>query len=199
MPPWREKLGVNLLDNIIKVRELCSGTSDLLVRQMEVCGIPVALLMCEGMFSLANTTELIIEPLTHLKLEKAKPEDLLSWMRHKDDSLGDTSGVLYLRGVVPVYYVRLCSHPSGREKCWHGFGAPGFPVPLHLGTVLRNQCPRLPEGFVESLRVNMSMVRRRMKTQSSNWNFPLWGEKSKTDICLVYPHRYGIFRAFKKR
>ena len=34
-----EKLGVNLLDNIIKVRELCSGTSDLLVRQMEVCGM----------------------------------------------------------------------------------------------------------------------------------------------------------------
>ena len=181
-----EKLGVNLLDNIIKVRELCSGTSDLLVRQMEVCGIPVALLMCEGMFSLANTTELIIEPLTHLKLEKAKPEDLLSWMRHKTILSGDTSecytyGELF-RFIMSGFVVILLDGKNvGMALGLQGFQSRSISEPSSETNVRGSR-----EGFVESLRVNMSMVRRRMKTPKLKLELSTVGEKSKTDICLVY-------------
>ena len=179
-------MGINLLDNIIKVRQFCSNTEDLLVRQMEVCGIPVAFLMCEGMFNLGNMTELLIEPLTRLRLEKPRPEDLLAWMRYKTVLAGDTKECYtyeeLFRFIMSGFVVVLVDGKNtGIALGMQGFQIRSISEPSSETNVRGSR-----EGFVESLRINMSMVRRRMKTPKLKLEFLTLGTKSKTDICLVY-------------
>lgn len=47
------------------------------------------------------------------------------------------------------------------------------------------------EGFAEPIRINMSMIRRRMKTPSLRMKLLKVGEKSRTDVCLVYRSDYA--------
>lgn len=42
------------------------------------------------------------------------------------------------------------------------------------------------EGFTESLRMNLSMIRRRVRTSRLKFKFKKIGVRSKTDICIVY-------------
>lgn len=42
------------------------------------------------------------------------------------------------------------------------------------------------EGFVEPIRVNQTMIRRRLRSPSLKFEMYPIGEKSRTDICLVY-------------
>ena len=42
------------------------------------------------------------------------------------------------------------------------------------------------EGFVETIRTNMSLIRRRMKSPALVMELMVKGEKSRTDLCLCY-------------
>ncbi len=58
------------------------------------------------------------------------------------------------------------------------------------------------EGFVEPLRINMSLLRRRMKTPKMKFETMTIGSESKTDICLCYMTDIvspSILRKLKKR
>lgn len=58
------------------------------------------------------------------------------------------------------------------------------------------------EGFVEPLRINMSLIRRRMKTPKMKFETMTIGSESKTDICLCYMTDIvspSILRKLKKR
>ena len=88
-PRLSERLSGVLLDDLVRLRELCSNTSDLLVRQITISGIPVAFVMCEGMFNLQTLTEIVIEPLTALQLKEPTPQKLMVWMDQKTLLAGD--------------------------------------------------------------------------------------------------------------
>ena len=58
------------------------------------------------------------------------------------------------------------------------------------------------EGFVEPLRINMTLIRRRMKTPNLKFETITIGEVSQTDICLCYMQdavSKGILKELKKR
>src|SRR5699024_2767534 len=42
------------------------------------------------------------------------------------------------------------------------------------------------EGFVEPVRINQTMIRRRIRSPSLKFEMYPVGQKSRTDICLVY-------------
>lgn len=58
------------------------------------------------------------------------------------------------------------------------------------------------EGFVEPLRINMTLIRRRMKTPELKFETLSVGKVSKTDMCLVYLNKSvskGILNELKDR
>lgn len=181
-----ETIHPDLAQNISRIKEISDGSSDVMINEFTLSGIPAALLICEGMVSTSIITDLILEPITNLQLanvttpklmEHLNNELLLSLDRAEAKNYHDlfrflNSGfaVILLHGAssalvygVQGYDKRSVSEPSGESNV--------------LGA---------EDGFTETVRVNMSLVRRRMKTPFLKMElFPI-GEKSQTDICLCY-------------
>ncbi len=76
----RVRLNRDLMENMVKVRALSQNSTDLLERQIEVSGVPVAILMCEGMVNLQLFTQILVRPLTELSLENADGEAVARWV-----------------------------------------------------------------------------------------------------------------------
>ena len=73
----------------VKVRALSQNSTDLLERQIEVSGVPVAILMCEGMVNLQLFTQILVRPLTELSLENADGEAVARWVSRETVLSGD--------------------------------------------------------------------------------------------------------------
>lgn len=181
-----ETINPDLRQNIERIKEISDGSSDVMINEFILSGIPAALLVCEGMFSTSTITELILDPITHVQLSSVTPQKLIDHLNNRlllslDRSsaknyrdmfrfLNSGFAVLILHGAsealvygVQGYDKRSVSEPSGESNVM-GAG----------------------DGFAETVRMNMSLVRRRMKTPFLKMElFPI-GDKSQTDICLCY-------------
>lgn len=181
-----ETIHPDLKQNIRRIKEISDGSSDVMINEFTLSGIPAALLICEGMVSTGIITDLILEPITSLQLSDATTPKLMKYLNEQlllslDRSeaknyhdlfrfLNSGFAVILLHGAssalvygVQGYDKRSVSEPSGESNV---MGA--------------------DDGFTETVRVNMSLVRRRMKTPFLKMElFPI-GEKSQTDICLCY-------------
>ncbi len=181
-----ESLSPDMEQNINRIREISDNGSDVMVNKFLLSGVPAALLTCEGMVSTSMITELILEPITKVQLASADAEKvifhvqnrlLLSLDRSEAKNYRDlfrflNSGfaVLLINGAskalvygVQGYEKRSVSEPSGESNI--------------MGS---------REGFIEVIRMNMSLVRRRMKTPFLKMELIPIGDKSQTDICLCY-------------
>ena len=181
-----ESLSPDMEQNISRIREISDNGSDVMVNKFLLSGVPAALLTCEGMVSTSMITELILEPITKVQLVAADAEKvifhvqnrlLLSLDRSEAKNYRDlfrflNSGfaVLLINGAskalvygVQGYEKRSVSEPSGESNI--------------MGS---------REGFIEVVRMNMSLVRRRMKTPFLKMELMPIGDKSQTDICLCY-------------
>ncbi len=173
-------------ENLQIIQTIAEGSSDLLVNQFRLSGLPAALLCCEGMLSTSTITELILRPITKVQMEQPTAAKLFDYIqnhqlystdRAEAKTYGDlfrflNSGfaVLILEGAanalvfgVQGYDKRSIGEPSGEDNI---FGA--------------------KDGFIEVVRVNMSLVRRRMKTPQLKLELFVKGSKSQTDLCLCY-------------
>ncbi len=181
-----ESIIPDLKANIRRIREISDNGSDVMINEFLLSGLPAALLTCEGMVSTSMITELILEPITKVQLACPTTEKvvfhiqnrlLLSLDRAEAYNYRDlfrflNSGfaVLIIQGLpyalvygVQGYEKRGVSEPSGESNI--------------LGC---------REGFIEVVRMNMSLIRRRMKTPFLKMELMPIGDKSQTDICLCY-------------
>lgn len=182
----QEPIYANLAENLRQIQTIAEGSSDLLVNEFVLSGFPAALLCCEGMLSTSTITELILRPITKIELENPSAAQLFDYIQNRclfsiDRARAKTyadlfrflnSGfaVLVLDGAasalvfgVQGYDKRSVSEPSGEDNV---MGA--------------------KDGFIEVVRVNMSLLRRRMKTPQLKLEFFVKGSKSQTDLCLCY-------------
>lgn len=72
-PPQTEsvRLTGNATKDLSNIRAALHDTADFMVREITVCGIPVKLMMFEGMFSLQTLTEIMLEPLGRFDVGRA--------------------------------------------------------------------------------------------------------------------------------
>ncbi len=175
----------DLKQNIEKIKELSGNSSDILVNEFITGGINCALLCCEGMVSTSVITELVLEPVTNipqqrnvrelfqyiqedllLSIDRPTAEDYTSMFRllHSGFAvlLGDGTGKALAFGV-------------------QGYATRGIQEPAGEGNIMGSH-----EGFAETVRTNMSLLRRRLKTPQLVMELFVKGEKSKTDLCLCY-------------
>ena len=179
------KLGTDLTDNMIMLRTKLSNTADLITKELEAEEIRLQLLMCEGMVDTTNLSKLILEPLRQLKLSEKSPSALLDWSRKS------------LLGSVQ-YEIRTFEEVF--SFMMSGFAIiliDGLDVALALGVQGFNyrsiQEPSSGvnikgshEGFIEVIRINMSMIRRRIKSPELVFEMIKIGSKSSTDVCIAF-------------
>ena len=182
----QQTISPQLSVNLSKIRTIAEGSSDLLVNEFVLSGLPAALLCCEGMLSTSTMTELILKPITAIRLECPTAANVFAFIRNHQlysidraeastyadlfRFLNSGFAVLVLDGAdsalvfgIQGYDKRSVSEPSGEDNV---MGA--------------------KDGFIEVVRVNMSLLRRRMKTPQLKLELFVKGSKSQTDLCLCY-------------
>ena len=187
-PPECEsvRLTADAAKNLSTIRAALHDTADFMVREITVCGIPVKLMMFEGMFSLQTLTEIILEPLGDLALEDPTPQALQDWILHRavlgmDQSQVQTLGELFPFLMSGFAGIMIDGIPQAIVAGVQGFQFRSVSEPSAEENVRGSR-----EGFTEPIRINMTMVRRRVKASDLKMELLKAGVKSKTDLCLIY-------------
>lgn len=160
-----EPIIANLQENILRIKKICDYSSDLLVNEINVSGVNVALLCCEGMVSSSILTELILLPLTSINLNESSPQNLYDHINTKMLLSTDrislfTYGNLF-RTLNSGFAILLI---DGLDKAFafgvQGYDKRGISEPTGEGNIMGAH-----EGFVEVVRTNMSLIRRRISSR----------------------------------
>ena len=180
------RLTGRLDDDLVELRRQLDNSSDLIIRRAVVCGIPVALVGYENMFSLQILTQLVIRPLAALTMEEPSGDKLLRWVREE--------------GILGIQQVECCQMGEIHYLSMSGFVLlliDGVPRGVALGVQGYSSRSVSPpsaetnvrgsrEGFVEPIRTNLSMIRRRIKSPTLKFEPFSVGKRSRTDGFLVY-------------
>lgn len=183
--PSNTPLSGVLQRDLDELRQRFGISADLVIRPLTVDGRPAAVASVEGMVDRHLMADGVILPL--LAIDRSlKPDELMSYVQNHvlgftDILRADTfeqliewmmsgfaavmiDGVAYsVLGGLQAFMIRGISEPSAE-------------------TTMRGS----REGFTEALRINMSMIRRRMKTPDLVFEMLSGGRSSHTAICLCY-------------
>lgn len=168
------------------LRRILGNSSDLLISPIEICGIKTAVVCFEGMASGFDISQMVVAPLmslnsrsfdAHSLYEYVKKSMILSVDTAEEKKYGNIirrlmSGfaVLFVDGVAGA----MCFGIQGYEKR-------GIDEPSSEGNIMGSH-----EGFVETVRTNMSLLRRRMKSPQLQFRlFPV-SKRSNTDIIVCF-------------
>lgn len=186
MQKQEQRISPNLLENMVALRSMCDNSSDIQDRQIFICGVKVAILMCEGMVSMQTFTESMMDPLMKLNIPNCTGQMLAEWVAQRTVFSGDqkefyTYGELF-SFLMSGFVVLLIEGVDKGIACGlQGYSYRSISEPSTEMNVRGSR-----EGFVEPIRVNQSMIRRRIKSPTLKFDLYSIGERSKTDISLVY-------------
>lgn len=177
-----------LLDNITNIKNKYQNSSDLLSRQITVGTRQISFVMIEGMVNLQTISEMLLEPiLKHsFSQEDTKPEDIEKFIQNETIIALDMKDIYkydeLFQFIMSGFVVILIDGLKKGIVCgMQGFNFRSISEPA---SEINERGSR--EGFTEPLRINMTMVRRRIKSPTLKFEILNLGSKSKTDICLMY-------------
>lgn len=176
----------SLQENLANIRGLMAGSSDLMINEITISGVPSALICCEALVSTQIMTNLLILPLVRLELPNATADELIAHIKDKMLLALDRPGVpdygLLLRLIMSGFVVLIMEDGGGGLAFGiQGYDRRGVSEPSAEGNIKGSH-----EGFVETIRVNIAMVRRKVKSPTLKFELFQLGSKSKTDVALCY-------------
>ncbi len=175
-----------LKNNIKKLKSLSGETSELLFNEVIISGVPCCLLCCEGLVATSTMTQLILHPLMDIDIGKTTAEGLLSHINTNmllsiDRPLVYNYGDLF-RILNSGFAVVIA---DGTDYAL-GFGVQGYDKRGVDDPSGENNITGAHDGFTETLRSNMSLLRRRMKSPDYIQKIVTVGNSSQTDLCICY-------------
>ncbi len=180
-----KNLSSSLEENVINIRTLMSNSSDLTIKHAKAGGHTICIVFCEGMASTETMADLIFRPLNGIKekmtleeLEQSLEEEIvLAGEQKRADTYKDMC--LDIMSGFVVILVEGVSH--GLSIGVQGYAARSVEQPSTHNNVRGSR-----DGFVEVIRTNISLIRRRMKTPDLVFKMMQLGDMSNTDVCLCY-------------
>lgn len=180
------KLKENLQENLVKIRQDFDGTNDLVVRRFLLEGNQAVLICMEGMVNIQVVAQGILNPILNSNPNTAVPKEQFAFLRDQVLALSElvqfeTLEELYGFIMSGFAAILVNGMAAGLAIGVQGFNFRSVSEP---DTEVMQRGSR--EGFVEVIRINISMIRRRMKTPDLRFEMMKIGKKTKTDVCMCY-------------
>ena len=176
----------SLDDNINMLKQSFSNSADLSIRQYEVDNTQTAVIAIEGMVNKEILADAVITPIRNGIYGNLDPKQRFLYIK---DNLLSTSEQIevetfedvskYIMSGFAVIAVDGYNHMLAIGIQGFSFRSISEPTSEVMQTGSK-------EGFVEALRINMTLVRRRIKNPKLKFETMSVGSLSKTDICLCY-------------
>ena len=176
----------SLSDTLAKLRKEFDVSADLVIREVQVAGYAAALVSIEGMIDRHMMANAVVLPLMRLPARYSSPDALMQDIRQNvlgfvDLLEADTVEQL-IELIISGFAAVLI---DGVAKASLG-GLQAFMIRSISEPSTELSVRGSREGFTEAIRVNISMVRRRLKTPQLTFEMLSCGTKSRTAVCLCY-------------
>lgn len=180
-------IDISLDRNLKNIGTMTSNSSDVIIKTGMVCGNKIAVLTCEALADTDTLAQLIYNKLNHEgNAESLPPEKLMEHFfeiyliaaeQLEIRNLGDL--VLKMQSGFAIILVDGCQKAIAIGV--QGYKTRGIDEPSSELNVRGSR-----EGFVEVIRTNMGMIRRRIKSPTLVFEMSTLGDRSNTDICICY-------------
>lgn len=183
---WQERaIYTDLTQNLSYIRKITGNSTDILINEFVTGGIKCAFICCDGMLSSRAAADMVLAPVTNLPkqadaqglFDYVQAHMLLSADQSRPDNYGDLLRLIHSGFAVFVAEGANTALAFGVQ----GFATRGVQEPSGEGNILGSH-----EGFSETIRTNLSLIRRRLKTPELVTKMMTKGSKSNTEICLCY-------------
>lgn len=182
----QKPLTSSLKQNLEGLRQMFDVSSDLVIREITVAGYSAAVVSIEGMVDRHAMADAVIMPLLHLQERYSSPEQLMAYIETgvlgivdilKATTLQELSNLI-VSGFAAVLVEGVNHATLGGMQA---FMIRSISEPSTEVTVRGSR-----EGFTEAIRINVSMIRRRLKTPQLTFEMLSVGSASQTAVCLCY-------------
>ena len=202
-PQMTHKLYEPLARNLEYLYHSFDGSADFTVRNMTLKdGTKAAILTIEGMTNKETLAVSIANPIILCDVKGNTGEEKIKYIEYSVLSASEITQIdtfdQLLTFIMSGFAVLLVDGSTiGLSIGVQGFSFRSVSEP-ESEVVQRGS----REGFVEPMRINMTLIRRRMKTPELKFETLSVGKVSKTDLCLVYLNKSvskGILNELKER
>lgn len=177
----------SLEKNTITIRTLMKNSSDLILKYARVGGIDVCVISCDGQIDAKKLADLVYRPLSTLDAENAMtPENLAAKIGGELLIAGDEKPVYSPAEVIDAIMNGFCVILIDGADRGYAIGVQGFETRSVTQPENHRNVRGSREGFVEAIHVNMSLVRRRVKSSELVMKTMSVGKTSNTEICMCY-------------
>ncbi len=185
-PTTQTPLHKSLDENLKIIKQRYHQSSDLIIKEIEMGEVKVALISIEALINFQLISNNYLEPLLQYEPLKNDPKEVFDYMT---DQIPIGINLQEMKTFEDVFQFMMSGFSITLvDGMPHGFGfsAAGFNFRSvsEPATELNMRGGR--EGFTEVIRINLSMVRRRLKSPNLKFELLQVGNKSKTDVCLLY-------------
>lgn len=183
-----EKLGCDLQENIRSIRETLGSSDDVIIRKIRIDeAVHAAVLYIEGLSDSKSINDFILESLMQ-DIHRADPDesDLLLYLEKRILAAGDVRTVFLFHDLLEALLsgdaiLLLDGYTQGVVIAMKGWESRNV-TEASTETIIRG--PK--ESFVENLRVNTALIRRRIKDPRLWLESRQIGKVTKTTVALMY-------------
>ena len=186
--PYEQKytpLSVALCSNLDTIRTQFCESADLTVRDIRLSGINAAVISIDNMIDKEVLAEGVLSPLFSFRFS-SDPETCFNEIKYRAVHTADIMEVDSVEKIenaimsgFAVILINGCA--KGVSVGIQGYASRGVSQP-DSDVVQRGS----KEGFVEALRINMTLIRRRLKNPSLKFETMTIGETGRTETALCY-------------
>lgn len=187
IPAENTPISRSLDENLANLLKFTENSSDVIIKNGFVCGNKIAVVTCEGMASTDTLAQLVYPKLNSEENSRILSPDalmssffdvfLIAAEQLDIKNLGDLT--LKLQSGFAIILVDGCARAIGIGV--QGYKSRGIDEPSSDLNVRGSR-----EGFVEVIRTNMALIRRRIKSPTLVFELSPLGDRSNTDICICY-------------
>ncbi len=177
----------SITENMIRLKKQFPNSADLNKKEMQIGKSKIAVISCEGMVSSDFLAISIIKPLSKLNGKDINSgRDILEFIMNKSVLSAEQKEIFDFENLFTTMMSGFVIILIEGETTAFALGAQGYQY--RSVSEPSNEANEFgpKEAFTEPIRVNMSMIRRRIKSPTLRFELLSAGNKSKTDLCIVY-------------
>lgn len=179
-------LAVSLRENLERFQSDFDGSADFIVRRLRIGGTDAAFLSMEGMVNKQIAAQSVLTPLVNAAYPPGGPQEKFAYLRDCVLSAVDQKELTDYRQALSLLMSGFALLLLDGCQSLLAIGIQGFSFRGVGDPQNESMQHGAREGFVEPLQINMTMLRRRLKTTQLKFETLTAGEESGTMLCLCY-------------
>lgn len=183
----KNRITTNLTANVILMQERLKGTSDFNVRELIVGGVKLNVFTNEGMTNIQTFNDSMLRLVEYYKdRQDAGPDEIYQFIETRMLFAAEMKDVYTFEDLLKMMmsgFVVILIDGMDRAivMAAQGFQYRSISEPSSEINVRGSR-----EGFTEPIKINMSMIRRRIKSGALHFEMMKIGDMGQTDVCLAY-------------